>query len=114
ALSDIRHPNLVELYELFTTEAEWFFTMELVRGSTIVAHLHATAGNADRLAEVLAQLVRALAAVHATGRVHRDVKPSNVLVTRSGRVVVLDFGLATAFAGDGATDTISGVVAGTP
>ena len=114
SLADIRHPNLVEFFELFTTDTDCFFTMELVEGSTIVEHLRAAPRGETHLKGVLTQLVEALATIHAAGRLHRDVKPSNVLVTPSARVVVLDFGLATVFTGYGAGDTLSGVLAGTP
>jgi eukaryotic-like serine/threonine-protein kinase len=92
ALADISHPNLVALDELLTDGLHWFFTMELVRGGTIVEY---TLGDETRLRTVLPQLVKALNAIHRAGIIHCDIKPSNVLVTAEGRVVVLDFGLAS-------------------
>ncbi|MCW5892042.1 MAG: protein kinase [bacterium] len=105
SLADVQHENLVELYELFAAAGESFFTMELVPGSGLVPHLR---GGRDVVSALL-QLVDGLAAIHAAGKLHRDVKPSNVLVTAEGRVVLLDFGLATAVGGSG-----QGELRGTP
>jgi eukaryotic-like serine/threonine-protein kinase len=95
-LADVHHPNLVRLYELVATEdREVFFTMELVRGPDIVAHVRrGRAVDFDRLRDALRQLVLGVQALHAAGKLHRDIKPSNVLVTPEGRVVLLDFGVA--------------------
>src|ERR1043165_1485440 len=150
ALCDVRHPNLVELGELFENDGTWFFTMELVRGAALLEWVHAIASefpssrrsspatptpatgktvlddgeeatsiesptsvttrmtparerraakrteaacDVARLRVALAGLARGLATLHAAGKVHRDVKPSNVLVEDNGRVVLLDFGV---------------------
>jgi len=92
-LNKLIHPNLVRLGELFESRGDWFFTMELVKGSQLLAWLRA--GDAARIRHALSQLVEAIGALHDAGHVHRDVKPSNVLVS-DGRVILLDFGLAIA------------------
>lgn len=107
ALQDLEHPHIVHFGELFRWDDQWFFTMELVEGTDLREWLAPPAGadvSVDTLdlhcdersvRDVLAQLCDALAAIHAAGLVHRDVKPSNVRVTPEGRVVLLDFGLVT-------------------
>jgi len=98
-LAQISHPNLVAFHELFVDETQAFFTMELVRGARLDTHIarsDASLGGRPRaLAHALLGLCDALEALHAEGLVHRDVKPSNVVVEGSGRVVLLDFGLVT-------------------
>ena len=88
---DFYHQNLVLFYDLHVEDRSCFFTMEFVEGADFVTHAK---GDVVRLREGFAQLVEAIAAVHDTGRLHRDLKPGNVIVEPSGRVVLLDFGLA--------------------
>ncbi len=106
-LRSLRHPGLVEMYELFSGGGTAYFSMELIDGSPFVPELADALPGADSpqreplppnactvLLERARELASALNLVHAAGIVHRDVKPSNVLERRSGGVVLLDFGLA--------------------
>ncbi len=94
ALADVNHPNLVGLHTLEADGGQWFFTMDLVEGTDFLSHVR-PGGALDeaRLRAALSQLAAAVMALHARRAVHCDLKPSNVMVTRDGRVVVLDFGL---------------------
>jgi len=93
-VAGLNHPNIVTLHSVEDEMGVRFITMELVEGQTLSAF--ATPGGLPlaRLLEISISLTDALVAAHERGVVHRDLKPGNVMVTRDGRVKVLDFGLA--------------------
>jgi tetratricopeptide (TPR) repeat protein len=96
ALADLRHENLVSFYEMFITHEHYFFTMEYVPGVTFREWARRDRSEDGReIRAALAQLVRGLAALHGAGKLHRDIKPGNVLIGEDGRLRLLDFGLAT-------------------
>ncbi|MEM9455329.1 MAG: serine/threonine-protein kinase [Myxococcota bacterium] len=95
ALAKLSHPNVVHVYEVDEVDGQNFVVMELVPGRT----LHEWMQQQERrgwkeCVEVFLQVGAGLAAAHARGLVHRDFKPSNAIIDESGRVRVLDFGLA--------------------
>ena len=92
-LAGLSHPNLVQLYELGAVGDRWFLIMELVEGVELGSWLRTWPAR-PRVMKVIVGLFQALRALHAAGQVHRDVKPSNVIVTPDDRAVLLDFGLA--------------------
>lgn len=96
-LSDLSHPNLIQLFELFCDPDQHYFTMELLDGldlATACQDLPESEVRYSRLRDWLRQLAAGLQTLHDASILHCDVKPSNVLVDRSSRVVLLDFGLA--------------------
>jgi tRNA A-37 threonylcarbamoyl transferase component Bud32/tetratricopeptide (TPR) repeat protein len=112
-LSDIGHPNLVTLHELFVGDEGAFFTMELVDGTDFLSWVRTDELDEldeDRLRDAVRQLAQGLVALHAHGLLHRDLKPSNVLVDRTGHVRLADFGLARPVDGAAAR----GELVGTP
>ncbi|TMK38302.1 MAG: serine/threonine protein kinase, partial [Actinobacteria bacterium] len=95
AAARLSHPNAVQVHDWGSSDGSYFMVMEYVRGRTLREVLAARGRlQPAQAAAVLSQLLAALEAAHASGLVHRDVKPENVLLTAAGDVKVTDFGIS--------------------
>ncbi|PYQ63741.1 MAG: hypothetical protein DMF54_15905 [Acidobacteria bacterium] len=92
--SALNHPNIVTIYDIGSSDSVSWIAMELVEGKTLRELLFAGALPVKRVLSIGSQVADGLARAHEAGIVHRDLKPENVMVTKDGRVKVLDFGLA--------------------
>ena len=125
-LASLNHPNIATIHGLEEYNGTRFLVLELVEGDTLADRLKRGAIPVEESLKLALQIAEALEAAHKKGVIHRDLKPANIKVTPDGKVKVLDFGLAKAFAGDGSdanlsqsptismTATQQGVILGTP
>ena len=124
-LAALNHPNIATIYGLEQSAGVTCLVMELVPGETLAERVTAGPLPIEEALKIAVQIAEALEAAHEKGIIHRDLKPANVKVTPEGKVKVLDFGLAKAFAGETSTEdmnnsptlshaaTVQGVILGT-
>ena len=108
----ITHRNVIRIYDLGVAEGCRFITMEFIEGRDLSSVLEERKLGPEEAVKILRQVCSALEAAHAEGVVHRDLKPQNIMIEASGRVVVMDFGLARSMETTGLTQ--AGAVMGTP
>jgi Tol biopolymer transport system component/tRNA A-37 threonylcarbamoyl transferase component Bud32 len=121
AASALNHPNIVAVYDVGTDGGVSYIVSELVTGEPLRRELDRGPLEIRRLLSIATQIADGMAAAHAAGITHGDLKPENVLVARDGRAKIVDFGLATSSAtssaSDGspatADDTLPGLIVGT-
>ena len=94
AVAALNHPNIVAVYDFGVEAGQQYIVSELIEGESLRSLLTGKPVPARKLLDVAAQVADGLAAAHAAGIVHRDLKPENIMLTRDGRVKILDFGLA--------------------
>ena len=108
----VTHRNVIRIYDLSEAEGMKFITMEYVDGENLLTLIRQKKRfTPEESVEIMQQVCRALEAAHTVGVIHRDLKPQNVMRDKTGRVVVMDFGLARTLEGDGMTQ--SGALVGT-
>ena len=100
-LASLNHPNIATIHGLEEDNGTRFLVLELVEGDTLAERLKRGAIRVEESLKLALQIAEALEAAHDKGVIHRDLKPANIKVTPDGKIKVLDFGLAKAFAGDG-------------
>ena len=112
AAANLNHPNIVAIYDWGKSKDSYFIVMEYVEGKSLRDKLIDDGPiESDDLAEICADVSSALAYAHQNGIVHRDIKPGNILIKKSGKVKVTDFGIARAGTSESLTQT--GSVMGT-
>jgi Tol biopolymer transport system component len=107
-LASLNHPNIATIHGLEDSDGTSYLVMELVPGENLAERVRRDgAVPVEEALTIAKQIAEALEAAHEKGIIHRDLKPANVKLTLEGRVKVLDFGLAKAFAGDTTTEDMS-------
>src|SRR4051794_25024912 len=101
AIARLSHPNVVVVYDVGTFQDTVFIAMEFLEGNTLGYWVQAKQRRWREILDVFLLAGRGLVAAHAAGLVHRDFKPDNVMITKTGQVRVMDFGLAREEARDG-------------
>jgi eukaryotic-like serine/threonine-protein kinase len=96
AISSLNHPNICHLYDIGSQDGTDYLVMEFLEGETLADRLRKGAMPLNEIFRVGIAVAEALAVAHRQGLVHRDLKPGNIMLTESGGVKLLDFGLAKA------------------
>ncbi len=108
----VTHKNVIRIYDLGDADGVKFITMEYVEGVDLRALIQEKKKfSPEEAVQITEQICRALEATHNVGVIHRDLKPQNIMRDQSGRILLMDFGLARTVEGDGMTQT--GALVGT-
>lgn len=113
-LRRVRHPNIVQLFEVMATKSKIFFIMEYVRGGELFNKVSKGRLKEDVARKYFQQLISAIGFCHSRGVFHRDLKPENILLDENGDLKVSDFGLSAIseqIRGDGLFHTFCGTPA---
>src|SRR5260370_12376458 len=101
SVAGLRHPNIVQVYEVGDVDGQSYFTMELVEGGSLAQQIQGVPQPVRKAAALVATLADAVHSAHQSGIVHRDLKPSTVLLPAHHTPTATDFGLARRLPGGG-------------
>jgi len=111
--ASLQHPNIIAIYEAGEDKGLYYFAMEFVEGKDLATIIRERGRlSLEEALPILEQIAMALDYAHQRGIIHRDIKASNIMVTKEGLVKVTDFGIARVLGGERFTQT--GVLVGTP
>ena len=106
--SSLRHPNIVEVYDVGEDNGRYFIIMEYVNGKTLKSLIKRRGPlNLTEAIDIMLQLASGIACAHDSYIIHRDIKPQNVMILEDGRVKITDFGIAMALNSNELTQTNS-------
>ncbi len=116
AVAALRHPNIVQVYDFDAQDDQYYMVMELLEGDTLrtVLNSYRTAGQkipTGHMLRILFDILSGLDYAHREGIIHRDIKPTNIMLTKGGQAVLTDFGIAQIVGGT--QYTVSGALMGT-
>lgn len=94
AVAALNHPNICTIYEIGEADERFFIAMEYVEGETLLEKIKQHQANTEQILDWAVQIARGLEAAHEKGIFHRDIKSSNIMVTRKDQIKIMDFGLA--------------------
>jgi serine/threonine protein kinase len=113
AMATLDHPNIVRLHDCQLEGSERYIVMDLIDGDSLLDQMKRGALTPEEAVRVMIPVVDALQAAHDKGIIHRDIKPHNILISKSGQVFVSDFGIARCIEESELSLTRTGMVMGT-
>ena len=106
--SSLKHPNIVEVYDVGEDDGKYFIVMEYINGKTLKSLIKKRGAlTLEEVIDIMLQLTSAVSCAHDSYIIHRDIKPQNVMILEDGRVKITDFGIAMALNNNELTQTNS-------
>ncbi|MFH1228530.1 MAG: tetratricopeptide repeat protein [Planctomycetota bacterium] len=115
AIAKLKHPNIIQVYDVGLIKKQHYFTMEYIEGTTLEKVAESKKKPDIRnVVNIIRQIASALDYAHSQNLIHRDIKPANILIDKNGSAYLTDFGIAKQLTGLDRKLTVTGTTVGTP